>query len=187
MHICLDGFIMNDLDILNKWADQWEKAQELGVFQNEKPQVSTTISGEVDFFGTVQDEGQDLSLTEGAYWKSFYNQMTGQPDVPVESVAVADPKKITKVLQNTPNPIRSSSVGMDQDITDPISTGTTYDVDDLQNLETLKLKLHDLLSKLNAYESRSEGSAKLVSQIEALQRQIDDFSSQLSGANGSAS
>lgn len=89
-------------------------------------------------------------------------------------------KKFTDTMANTPNPIRPTSVTTDQDINNPISTGTTYDVIDLKSLEQLKLKLHDLHVQLSTLDSQGNSkTTKLEAQIQDVSKLIDEISTRM--------
>lgn len=185
----------DDYDKFDTWCDQWEKAMKNGTF--EAPPAAKSVNRQTantNFFGVTNHNPSDKpSDPDGKYWNDLYSlsheyasdsrvlddYLSGDLQVMQEEVVV-DVKKYTHSLANTPNPIRPNSVGMDQDIKNPISLGATYDVGDLEGLETLKTKLHNLLVKLNSMEGRSQtGSTKLESQIQSLQKQIDELSDNL--------
>ena len=96
------------------------------------------------------------------------------------ALSPADLKQATKKIADAPNPVVASSIGKDQDISDPVVGGNTYSPEDLIQLDSLKVKLHDLLSKLNAMEGSGKTDAKLENQIESLNKQIDELSDSLS-------
>jgi len=176
------------------WCNQWEEAMKKGTFEtpNQGPNVSVQTA-DSNFFGMVNHNPSDSPKEpDTKYWSDVYSlskeygsdsQMLDDylsGDLIQEEVAV-DKKAFVKTMASSPNPIRPASVGMDQDVNSPLSVGATYDVPDLQNLETLKTKLHDLLVKLNSMEGKSQsGSPKLESQIQSLQKQIDELSDNLS-------
>ena len=177
---------MNDDQFLT-WCDQWEKALDQGVFEDpDKGLEVCPKNGTENFFGFITEEKAVTSIREvdAQYWNDLYNLTKYYgPEAATnnytEEIAL-DIKKYAKAMSGTANPIRPASVGKDQDLTNPISMGATYDVADLQSLETLKTKLHDLLVKLNSMEGRSQtGSTKLESQIKSLQDQIDELSDNL--------
>ena len=181
---------MNQYDDFEKWVDQWDAALKTGAFDTPKNQpMPSAQSAPESFFGIRQSApSADVKSDDARYWSDVYklsrdfrddDYLGGEDHEVIQEEVAVDTKKMAKSLSNSPNPIRPSSIGMDQDIRNPLSVGATYDVSDLTNLEALKVKLHGLLDKLNAMEGRGQSGAKLESQIQSLQRQIDEFSDNL--------
>lgn len=183
-------------DNFDTWVDQWDKAVKSGLFdepnKQEPPKVNSQTT-QSNFFGqTNYNTESKPSEPDTKYWNDVYKLSKEYGNDPnalddylngdlLQEETQVDTKQFNKSMAYSPNPVRPSSVGKDQDIRNPVSVGATYDVADLEGLNNLKLKLHDLLSKLNSMEGRSlPGSPKLESQINALQRQIDELSDGLS-------
>jgi hypothetical protein len=185
-------------DQFNQWQADWEKALEDGVFDDpNKAPVPSSQAGSSSFFGyNNSPEAQEkVKEPDGAYWDSVYElsklystddrNLDHDPhadhlegDLMQEEVEV-DVKKMANSMIQSPNPIRANSFGKDQDLTNPISTGATYDIADLESLEKVKLKLHGLIDKLNGLEGNGQGGGKLEQQIAALSKQIDEMSDNL--------
>lgn len=174
----------------DKWCDQWQAAVDKGIFPEKKPEDNENVGS---YFGFMNKELVKKPITDcdTKYWNDVHDlsRLYGQdPEILCEYLRNrlheendVDLKSLAKDVADSPNPVRPTTVGMDQDITNPVSTGQTYSVDDLKSLDDLKTKLHDLLVKLNSNEgSGNSGSAKLETQIKNLQKQIDEFSDSLS-------
>lgn len=177
---------------LEGWVQKWDKAQEEGIF--DKPEGPPAISKQTvtpDYFNLTHDEtSEDAPLNEcdSKYWSDLYeltkrygenvvgDYLSGKLN---EAVSV-DKKSMADSLLSSANPIRPSTVGNDKSLTDPVALGATYDVADLQKLEDLKLRLHGLIDKLNGFDTKGGSVTKLESQIESLQKQIDEMSNGLS-------
>ena len=173
------------------------------------PQVSKQTSYD-SFFGpqdTHPTESPDDF--ESKYWKSLYDASTGAPPdaesedkVPEDGDGVAvirdhaAPKGKKKVLKEaataekgvgtkakamaqSANPIRATSVGMDQEMENG-ALGLTFTPQDIEELSTLKGKLHDLQVKLSTYEGKGESGKRFESQIQSLVRKINELSDSLS-------
>jgi hypothetical protein len=74
---------------------------------------------------------------------------------------------------NLPNPIRKSTEGKDQDL-GALQVGSTFSNEDLEELEEMKKKLHDLGSKAAEMENKDYST-----QISAMIKKIDDLSDKL--------
>lgn len=171
-------------DNFEKWVSQWDAAQQKGIFDApKKDHVPSANNRQGSFFGGLAQNApsEEVPQEDTDSWNSIYRgsrdygkelDLDGYEEVIQEETAVETKKK-------SANPITAASLGMDQDVKNPASVGATYDIDQLQNLEGLKLKLHNLLSKLNDFEGRGESAAKFESKIQSLQKQIDELSSSL--------
>lgn len=189
-------------DDLEDWVQKWDKANEDGVFgkSDNAPPIVSKQSQTQNFFGVRQqnyDADQDIehdedneyaSLNEcdSKYWSDLYEltKRYGRDSSVVsdylggklnESVSV-DKKDYADSLVSSANPVRPSTVGNDKSLNDPVAMGSTYDVADLQKLDALKVKLHDLIGKLNGFDAIGSSVTKLESQIDSLQKQIDEMS-----------
>ena len=189
---------MNDQDYndFEKWQSQWDAALKTDAFKDKKPANPSAATGFTDFFGVTNSqstEGNNIPDTE--YWNNLYglskdyapeeNRLDApHDDDHLEGDLIqefeVEPKTMAKAMASSPNPIKPSSIGMDQDVKNPVSVGGTYDVGDIQNLENLKVKLHNLLHKLSSIEGLADTNSKLESQIQSLQKQIDEISDGLS-------
>jgi hypothetical protein len=184
-----------DYNDFEKWQADWDAALKTDAFKDQKPANPSAATGFTDFFGVSSSKNSNTKEPDAEYWNNLYGLSNEyapdannieddsndvdddhlEGDLMQEEVHV-EPKTMAKAMAQSPNPIRPSSIGMDQDVKNPISLGATYDVADLQSLETLKVKLHGLLDKLNGIEGLAGTGAKLESQIASLQKQIDEIS-----------
>lgn len=175
--------IYQEHDNFEKWQTQWDAALEKGIFDTpKKDHVPSAQKNPESFFGTQKNSpSEEVPQTDSEFWRDIYRNsreygtqcdLDGRDDSMIQESSVAAP-----LGPKTANPVRVNTLGMDQDVK---NVGSTYDVADLQNLENLKVKLHGLLDKLNGLEGKGQGAGKLESQIQSLQKQIDEFSDNLS-------
>jgi hypothetical protein len=190
---------------LQGWADQYQKAVEEGIF--DKPDLGPSVSKQnqkTDFFNmnididhtdNNQDNDQDTetnALNEDAKcwselfkltnrWKRPSEGTIKQPSTKVikENLSI-DTKSYTKDMASSANPIRPSSLGKDNGDGNPAAFGTTYGVNELEKLEDLKVKLHNLIDKLNGFDVSGQNGNKLENQIQSMKKQIDEISDGLS-------
>lgn len=180
---------LNERDDFDKWVSQWDAANQNGTFEAPaKAHMPSTQTAPEGFFGTrLNSPSETVPQSDIDYWRDVYSNsrdFMAEPDLD-DSVLQENkaPKKVikeNKAPYKAPNPILTSTLGMDQDVKNPSSVGSTFGVTDLESLENLKLKLHGLLDKLNGFEAASQGVTKLESQIQSLQKQIDELSDSLS-------
>lgn len=190
---------MNDkYDQFNQWVDQWDKAQEEGIFDDGNPTpVPSSQTGNSSFFGYTNDNSTDqVKEFDAAYWDSVYalsktyspdddRQLDDDPHADhlsgelIQEDFEVDAKHMANTMLKSPNPIRPSSIGKDTDVHNPVSMGATYDVTDIEELEKVKIKLHGLIDKLNSLNGHGQSNAKLEQQIAALSKQIDEMSDNL--------
>lgn len=173
-------------DDFNKWCDLWDKAVADGVFEDAPKPLTPTpqTSDPASFFGPVNSHPtSDVRDCDAQYWSDLYER--GEPQLFQE-----EKESVKSVLQNatdaivrSPNPITASSVGADQELT-PGALGMTFSERDIEKLTQLKLELHELTSKMAAFEGEGKKAKKLESQLVALKKKIDEFSSELSRSLG---
>lgn len=145
---------MNSKEQFDKWVSDWDSAVKGG------------------FLDKAAINGADEE-TEAEVGVSADSEL-------IQEEVKVNPKDMAKAMVNSPNPIKPHTMGMDQDMTDPVSMGATYDVADLEQLNDLKVKLHGLLDKLNTMHGFGEATSKLESKIAEVQKQIDEISNGLS-------
>lgn len=173
-------------DNFEKWSSQWEKALNSDEFKTvEKPAQEAPEN----FFGMkMAQPGEELNGDDVGYWNDLYEMIKYHGyRGPVFDEYMAKGKKAVKksekvlteaaTLSPAP-PISASSVGKDQDVT---NIDMKSDVGHLERLEALKVKLHNLIDKLNGFEANGQSGNKLESQIETIQKQIDELSNNISG------
>jgi len=77
---------MLNRDQLDKWTDQWDKAQQEGIFDEpSKPKVSDFEANSADFFGNwrpKEEEQTPLRDIDAKYWDNVYKMSTGLSDAP---------------------------------------------------------------------------------------------------------
>ncbi len=180
-----------DREEMEKWCSQWNEASKTEEFKDKSPKKPNP---DLDFFGYPTEKNQSkesiIESADIAYWNEMagLSMMYGEQKAYEEYVKsideaaldIAGLKSLNKKIADAPNPVVASSIGKDQDISDPVVAGNTYSPEDLVNLDALKVKLHDLLSKLSAMESTGKTDTKLENQIESLNKQIDELSDSLS-------
>lgn len=192
---------------LQGWADKWQKAVEEGIFEKPEGQapVISKQTNKSDYFNmnididhssnnqdNYEEDTENNSLNEDAkYWSKLF-KMTNRWKRPSESSIkgptskvikenlAVDTKSFTKDMVSSPNPIRPSSVGKDNGDGNPAAFGTTYGVNELEKLEDLKIKLHNLIDKLNGFDVNGQSGSKLENQIQSVKKQIDEISDGLS-------
>jgi len=76
--------------------------------------------------------------------------------------------------QRLSNPVSPTSSGPDGALDDK-ALSATYSIDDIKNLEELKLQLHNLADKM----AELKDDSKLESKMSKLQKKIDDLSNEL--------
>ena len=168
----------------NKWCDLWAKAQEDGIFKDadKPPTPSPQTSDPESFFGLVNSHpSSDVRDCDTKYWNDVYDMSMGEEPKLFQEGTKEVLKKSTNSVARSPNPIPQYSVGTDQELT-PGSLGLTFGEKDLEALAELKLQLHDLTSKMAAFEGR--GGKQLESKITSLKEKIEEFSSELSRSLG---
>ncbi len=79
-------------------------------------------------------------------------------------------------VQMYPNPLRADSLGVDQEIE---AVDSTYTVEELESLWEMKVQLHELECKLNAFEAQSKDGKSIESKIQSLKEKINEFSNEL--------
>lgn len=175
----------NDLHDLNQWADQYQAAIEHGVFDDApKPPSPTPQTADVSFFGPVDTDPTDAATeADSEYWQRLHETMSGLGGYadPLElsentGEVKSDAAAKAQAIAQSPNPVKPGSIGMDQDVHDPASTGQTYSQEDLEQLEELKVQLHDLESKLNAFDTEGKKTTGLEKRLTRLKKRINDMS-----------
>lgn len=168
----------NMMDELSYWEKKYQKAVKDGVFEDiSKPQTTTPLSGNQSFFGPIDtNHPNELDSSDVEIWSKIHGQDAKHESLLKETSEEAKSKlaKSSSAIATAANPIRHSSVGEDQAMM-PVQLGVTFTEKELFELADLKLKLHDLGSKLAAFGE----SAKADKQYLALKQRIDDLSNTL--------
>jgi len=174
----------------DKWTDMWEKAQESDAFKSApKPPEPSQQTSDNSFFGLQNTHPTDeIKDVDSTYWNQVHQaaahgDLAPDPLDNAESViSEARKKQIPgdKVSNQTTgeNPIRASSIGMDQEM-EPRALGVTFTPEEIEELTDLKTKLHELQDKKNTAEGKGSSGKRFESQIQSLWDKIEDLSDTL--------
>jgi hypothetical protein len=159
-------------DDFDSWVDKWDKAQKSDIFKAPQNLPSTAPqTSQNSFFGMQQfNPTDDIKSTDAEYWNAIYSTSDGV-DAPMERIDEADATSL-----NLPNPIRKSTEGKDQNLTGD-AIGSTFSEEDIENLAEMKVKLHELESKI----ATMENNERYQSQVKDLIKKIDDLSDKMCG------
>lgn len=164
----------------DNWVDQWTKAQADGIFNDAPKRDHRTPN--LSFFGMSDinpDAAESADATDdpdGNDWNQIYALSTGNQELISESIRLSKKEMGEKAdrIANSANPIRQSSEGKDQDVTDKALNGSILP-EDVQKLDGMKRKLHELENKI----AKLDNNKGVTAQIDSLKKQIDDLSDQL--------
>lgn len=184
---------MENYDEFEKWVAIWEKASKEEEFKGASVDKTSDINIE-SFFGIITENKDnktvDPKAVDSKYWTDLLNLQTRYGNdknvlsdylkgkLTNEEVDLPA-KDFTAAITKAANPIKPSSVGMDQDPQNLVSLGYTYTAEDLAKLEDLKKDMYDLITKLNQAELQGEDSKKLKTKSEELQKEIDELSDKM--------
>ena len=179
---------------IDNWADMWDQAQAKGVFDDvEQPHTPSPQTSDGSFFGLQSTHSTEApSDVDAQYWNNISKMSGNGANVP-DPTALGEEegeqllRDATDISQSwtdsksrnkkyPPNPMRVDSGGEDQKLK-PIQLGHTFDEEDIQQLADMRLKLHDLGSKLAA--DPQDGNKKVESQIEGLKKKLEELSSSM--------
>lgn len=149
-------------DDFDNWVDKWDKAREQGIFKDAPKLPSTANQTSNDsFFGFRQDNHTDsIDSSDAEYWKAINSVADGGVEMHrIDESADEDP----------PNPVRKGTEGPDS-----ASIGETFNEDDVNKLAEMKVKLHDLQSKI-----AEMGEKKYDDQINSLIEKIEELSNKM--------
>lgn len=155
-------------DDFDNWVDKWDKALQSDIFKDApKPPSTSKHTSDDSFFGLQQSNQTDsIQSSDSEYWRAINAVADGGVDM--QRIDEAD-----AISVNLPNPIRKSTEGKDQDL-EPNSLGLTFTEDDIKKLEEMKIKLHELQSKIAAMDEKDYSS-----QISAMISKIDELSDKM--------
>lgn len=150
------------------WMDKWDDALRKGIFGDEpKPASPSRGTSDESFFGLRQDNPtSSIDSHDSEYWRAINAVADGGVDM--MRLDESDP-----ISTELPNPIRHSTEGKDQDM-EPHQLGATFSDEDLEELDGMKKKLHELESKAAAM-GEDDNSAQIKSMI----KKIDALSDKL--------
>jgi hypothetical protein len=152
-------------DDFDNWVDKWDKALKSDIFKSTPEIPSTAKQTSADsFFGFQHTNPTDnIDSSNAEYWKAIHSAADGV-DSPVER------------LDESLNPVRAGTEGKDQDLNDQ-ALGVNFSEDDVKKLGEMKVKLHELQSKIATMEDGEEYKSK----VEAMIKKIDDLSDKMCG------
>jgi len=181
---------------LNQWADDYEKAQEDGVFaEAPKPPVPSQQTSDPSFFGLTQtNPTPEVSKPDAEYWAQLHDNMVGNNSnyETDENVVINESEKVDEsVAPNeyeslkdhpmvkraaAPNPVYPWTIEKDQRrrVTPNWSSG-----EELSELAELKKNLYDLECKLSGKEGLLEDNSKITDKLDNLKKQLDELSDEL--------
>jgi hypothetical protein len=172
-----ENFEVQKDEFLN-YVDQWDKAQEKKIFGDiSKASTTSSQTSDVSFFGPIDTSpSENPNQNDLAYWSAIYQ--TSLDNLASNDNNILSEEKISR-QEKSPNPIRSETEGKDQDLK-PQQLGVTFDEEDIKGLEEMKVKLHELQSKIAVMND--DKSKDIQKQINSLQNQIDEISTSLGQA-----
>lgn len=172
-----ENFELHKDEFLN-YVDQWEKAQKENIFGDDsKPAGTSPQTSNLSFFGAIDSNPTESPRdTDLAYWSAIYQTSIDNLASSSNNVITEQDAEKLKHQEKSPNPIKSETEGKDQDL-QPKQLGVTFTEEDFKNLEEMKIKLHDLESKLA--EMNDEKSQTIQSQINSLKDKIDEISTSM--------
>jgi hypothetical protein len=152
----------------NNWVDKWDKAVENGIFKDApKPPSTCKKTSDDSFFGLQQTNPTDsISSGDSDYWRAINSVADG--GVAFERLDEVEKEKYL------PNPIHLGTEGEDQKM-EPHQLGVTFSEEDIKNLEEMKVKLHELQSKIASMDDKSYDS-----QVKSIISGIEDLSNKMS-------
>lgn len=188
---------------INKYADIWEKALKKGIFDDApKPPAPAEPEASADFFGQLHTDEYDmdspLNEAEVKYWKelakdaadrsSYYMPLNEEKELDKEAAS-----KMASRLGSTFNPVYPNTAGKDQDI--KVTQNWGVGGKELNDLEDLKKRLHELEVKLNTAgilpkkgkKTKNEDENTIQKSINDLKKQIDQLSDELNGSKANES
>jgi hypothetical protein len=178
----------NYKDSIDKWEEMWAKAQADGIFKDApKPPMPSPQTADDSFFGPKDTKPTErLDEVDAKYWLAvakLSDTHSFRPELIPELLKETHMDKkqlgdIADTVAHAANPVRAGSTGPDQEMVDK-SLGNTFTPEDLQALSDLKLKLHDLESKLSSFEGRGDNGKKFEAQITAVKNKINELSDAL--------
>lgn len=180
MENSIDSF-KKDID---KYSAIWEKALRDGIFDSADNSThkndGTPVDEPSDFFGLQKDVFDiPLNESEGANWNKIYRASVNEVIKEEKKEKIQDLVKNSKSIANAFNPIHIDTTGKD---TKNINDGGFSSGQDLEELEKMKKKLHELKVKMTSKEIKEDKRfPSLKNKIQKLEAEIDELSDSLSG------
>jgi hypothetical protein len=158
------------------FVSKWDAAMEKGIFASPPSPPSTSRdTADHSFFGLRQDNHTDsIDDVDAKYWAAINSVADG--GVQMERLdEVSEP--LDPPANHDPNPIRRDTGGKDQDM-EPRQLGVTFSEEEIEELDKMKKKLHELESKVASMDGKDRSS-----EVAALLKRIDDLSDKLGRTN----
>jgi hypothetical protein len=158
----------------NQWVDQWQKAQDEGLFKNipkEEPKINSEIESSEGFFGLLNINADKQPSSEDIeYWSQVQNY-SEQDQVLNEEKSLKDH---TKKMANSANPIRPDTIGSDS--SNKTSKKGFATNDSVEELVKLKDKLFKLENEVLTKEALGKDYKKLEKEMKKIYSIIDKLS-----------
>lgn len=179
------------MDDINKFAKIWDDAVQKGIFGSPNPpqsDIDTSDKGGTDFFGQYlsdeYDRDKPLNEVDTKYWSKLSRRADPLDDLnkPSKPIIETSLKDVVGAIGNSQNPVLPNSIGKDQDVN--VTPNWGFGGKEIEELEKLKVELHELESKLNSLLSK-EQDAKVEtfnSKIKSLKDEIDKLSNSIAGS-----
>jgi hypothetical protein len=171
------------MDDINKFAKIWDDAVQKGIFNSApSPKEDQEEERGTDFFGQYKtdeyDRDKPLNEVDAKYWKMLSKEVGVCMNE--QSPSSAALKASADAIGNSQNPVLPNTVGKDQELN--VTSNWAMGGKEIEELEKLKVELHELESKLNSLMSKEEAKPDPVQvKIESLKKEIDKLSDSLSG------
>lgn len=155
---------------------KWDAALAKGIFGDAKAPPSTAPNtADHSFFGLRQDNNTDsIDSADSEYWRAINAVADG--GVEMQRLDEAD-TGVAPLANPNPNPVRRETEGKDQEL-EPRQLGLTFSKEELEELDEMKKRLHELGSKAAEMGDKDYGS-----QMAAMIKKIDELSDKLGKAD----
>lgn len=158
-------------DDVGKWLNQWKTAQANGFDKPSSPRHTPSQQQyETNMFGmniskkSLKEEV--VKPCDAKYWAEVY-QLSKKYGAGAVDELLRQPLREEVAIDAAP---------IEKKLLKPELTSVDMpEVKELNDLHKLKIKLHDLLDRLNTMDAENKSTTKLESQIEALHKQIDEL------------
>lgn len=180
----MENSIENFKNDIDKYSAIWEKALRDGIFDSVEGSShkndGTPVDEPSDFFGLQRDVAHiPLNESEAHNWNAIYRASVNEVIAEEKKEKIEDLVKNAKSIAKAFNPIHIDTTGKD---TKNINDGGFSSGEDLEELEKMKKKLHELKVKMTSKEIKEDKRfPSLAKKIEALESEIDKLSDSLSG------
>jgi len=168
---------MDHRDELENWQKKWEENQHL--FPKKKEEIPFAKNTTDSFYGGLSERKEkiDPKDIDSKYWDKV-KELVLEGDDGTSILVETAVQDVAKVMASSPNPVHPNTTGNDDSL-EPRGTGATYTDEDLNELNEMKIKLHELQGKLLTAETKGDDVAKFEKQLNDLKEKIDEFSTML--------